>query len=120
MKYGLEHWGSDEKGISTTRRFLLEFQSFLYRYIPVGIVHQDLGPVKLNWRPPRFCGRDELETLMASEKLEDWVELTIRAGLPPPEEDFQFNAKHKSNSYVKPEDLAKLGQKAPDDMEAQG
>lgn len=52
--YGLEHWGSDDQGKETTRRFLLEWLSFLHRYVPVGLVD---STQKMNQRPPHYFGR---------------------------------------------------------------
>lgn len=73
VNYGLEHWGSDTQGVETTRRFLLEWLSFLYRYIPVGLLEQ--VPQKINLRPPYFFGRNELETLLASQNSSDWIKI---------------------------------------------
>jgi tRNA-dihydrouridine synthase 3 len=56
--YGLEHWGSDQAGVDKTRRFLLEWISFLYRYIPVGVLER--LPHRLNERPPYFFARNDL------------------------------------------------------------
>jgi len=57
VKFGLEHWGSDQQGVNNTRRFLLEWLSFLYRYVPVGLI--EVLPQEMNHRPPThmvcFC-----------------------------------------------------------------
>ncbi|KAI8872811.1 FMN-linked oxidoreductase [Ramicandelaber brevisporus] len=94
--YGLEHWGSDTIGVNKVRRYLCEWQSFLYRYIPVGVL--EVLPQKMNDRPPLFVGRDDLETLMASANVSDWVKISeLLLGPAPP--GFTFMPKHKSNSY---------------------
>jgi tRNA-dihydrouridine synthase 3 len=86
VNYGLEHWGSDQHGVDYTRRFLLEWLSFLHRlvprdrhraavlflnhseflcsYVPVGLL--EVVPQQLNDRPPAYFGRNDLETLMGS------------------------------------------------------
>jgi tRNA-dihydrouridine synthase 3 len=61
----------DFSGVETTRYFLLEWLSYTCRYIPVGLL--DAIPQRLNWRPPSYYGRDDLETLMASDSAADWV-----------------------------------------------
>lgn len=96
-RYGLEHWGSDTQGVEKTRKFLLEWLSFLCRYfppaqrtlsapgtahtavtspcryIPVGLLEH--LPQKINERPPYYVGRDYLETLMASQNVDDWIKI---------------------------------------------
>ena len=73
VRYGLEAWGSDEKGVGTTRRFLLEWLSFAYRYVPVGILEH--LPPSLQDRPPAWRGRNELETLLGSDNYRDWIKI---------------------------------------------
>ena len=95
--FGLEHWGSDDIGVEKTRKFLLEWISFLCRYIPVGLL--EVVPQKLNERPPNYFGRNDLETLMASTDCKDWIKLTEMLLGPVPEGYF-FTPKHKANSFT--------------------
>lgn len=73
VRYGLETWGSDEIGIGVTRRFLLEWLSFAYRYVPVGILEH--LPPSLQDRPPAWKGRNDLETLLGSDNYKDWIKI---------------------------------------------
>ena len=57
-------WGS-------YRRFLLEWLSFSHRYVPVGLLEHPAAV--LNWRTPAYVGRNDLETLFASDHPADWV-----------------------------------------------
>ncbi|KAI5931315.1 tRNA-dihydrouridine(47) synthase [NAD(P)(+)]-like [Manis javanica] len=94
--YGLEHWGSDTQGVEKTRRFLLEWLSFLCRYVPVGLLER--LPQRINERPPCYLGRDYLETLMASQTATDWIRISeMLLGPVPP--NFIFLPKHKANAY---------------------
>ncbi|XP_021285556.1 tRNA-dihydrouridine(47) synthase [NAD(P)(+)]-like [Herrania umbratica] len=100
VRFGLEHWGSDRKGVETTRHFLLEWLGYTCRYIPVGLL--DVIPQRLNWRPPSYYGRDDLETLMASDSAADWVRISeMLLGKVP--DGFTFAPKHKSNAYDRAE-----------------
>ncbi|KAJ3342326.1 tRNA-dihydrouridine(47) synthase [NAD(P)(+)]-like protein [Kappamyces sp. JEL0680] len=94
--FGLAHWGSDTQGVNQTRTFMCEWLSFLYRYVPVGLI--EVLPQKINLRPERFAGRNELETLMASDNSRDWIKITeLVLGKAP--DSFSFIPKHRSNSY---------------------
>lgn len=73
VQNGLEYWGSDEIGVGTTRRFLLEWLSFSCRYVPIGILEH--LPPKFGDRPPAFRGRSDLETLLSSGNYKDWIKI---------------------------------------------
>lgn len=95
VNFGLEHWGCDTRGVDTTRRFLLEWLSFTYRYIPVGILEK---PVKICSRPPIYVGRNGTETLLSSGHINDWLKIS-EMFLGPVTKNFRFIPKHKANSY---------------------
>lgn len=96
VNYGMEHWGSDSRGVETTRKFLLEWLSFLCRYIPVGVL--ECPPQKINERPPSYHGRDDLETLLSSSACQDWIKISeMMLGNVP--DGFSFLPKHKANSF---------------------
>ncbi|KAK5854995.1 hypothetical protein PBY51_005138 [Eleginops maclovinus] len=94
--FGLEHWGSDTRGVEKTRTFMLEWLSFMCRYIPVGLL--DRVPQKINERPPFYMGRNYLESLMASQHAGDWIRISEML-LGPVPKNFIFLPKHKANSY---------------------
>jgi len=117
VRFGLEHWGSDEMGVNRCRRFLLEWMSFLHRYVsaifggvistrltsfsrsqvPVGLL--EVLPQQINHRPPtHMMGRNDLETLMLSAESSDWIHLSERL-LGPVPDGFRFEPKHKAKSY---------------------
>lgn len=122
----MEHWGSDDQGIATTRRFLLEWLSFLHRYVPAGLLEyksaadkssgnylgvngnarssyqgikaDDVYAQTMNQRPPQYFGRCDLESLLSSGLSVDWIRISEML-LGPVKEDFHFIPKHKTNSY---------------------
>lgn len=97
-QYGLMHWGSDTKGVQTTRRFLCEALSFWHRYVPVGLL--EYLPPSMNDRPPQYRGRDDLETLLSSDNAADWVKISEMFLGKVKDGEFDFVPKHKSNSYA--------------------
>ncbi|XP_067355297.1 tRNA-dihydrouridine(47) synthase [NAD(P)(+)]-like isoform X1 [Channa argus] len=94
--FGLEHWGSDTQGVEKTRTFMLEWLSFMCRYIPVGLLER--VPQKINERPPYYMGRNYLESLMASQNVGDWIRISEML-LGPVPKNFKFLPKHKANAY---------------------
>eukprot|EP01083_Nonionella_stella_P085478 237062_1 len=100
VNYGLERWGSDQRGVDLTRRFALEWLSFLCRYIPFGILEK---PANINQGVASamyYIGRNELETLLASRNVQDWIKITEMFLGPVNDSNFVFIPKHKANAYA--------------------
>lgn len=64
--------------------------------MPIGLLER--MPPMLNERPPAYKGRSELETLLSSSFVGDWVKIS-EMFLGPAGDDFNFVPKHKSNAY---------------------
>lgn len=73
VSYGFEQYGTDTHGVETTRRFFLEWQSYLHRYVPLGITD---AVQTISQTPPLFNGRSDLETLLSSPHVADWIKLS--------------------------------------------
>ena len=52
----------------------------MHRYVPVGLLERPAAV--LNWRTPAYVGRNDLETLFASDHPADWVLLTTAVQTP--------------------------------------
>ena len=103
--YGLQQWGSDTRGVETTRRFLLEWSSFHCRYNPIGLLEANSGHRAriTDVRPFRACGRDDMETLLMSRNVSDWIKLSEML-LGPVPDNFVFEPKHKARAV--PDEVA--------------
>ena len=97
VNYGYEHWGTDNQGIDNTRRFLLEWLSYLHRYVPAGILEHGYTQKMID-RPPLFVGRSDTETLLSSGNASDWIKISELL-ISPVTPGFNFQEKHKSSAY---------------------
>jgi tRNA-dihydrouridine synthase 3 len=71
--------------------------TLVVRYVPVGLL--EVIPQQMNHRPPlHMVGRSDLETLMLSKNCADWIKISTML-LGPVPDGFQFEPKHKANSY---------------------
>ena len=84
------------RGVETTRRFLLEWLSFLHRYVPVGLLERP--PQRINQRLPHYRGRGDAETMLSSPDCAEWVRISeMFLGKVP--DGFRFEPKHRANAY---------------------
>jgi len=95
VSFGYEHFGADSRGVENTRRYLLEMLSFLHRYVPVGLLERPR--VNIQQKNPPFYARSDLEQLLSSSNVADWIRITEMLIGPVPE-GFKFTPKHKSST----------------------
>jgi len=153
VRFALDHWGSDYSGVENSRRYLLEFLSFLHRYVPLGIQERPWGSVDtiqgikrdktglgagsavrvhhelsarysmdptsnpllnsnhdpnsndfgvgsmgcMQLKAPPYYARNDLEQLMSSAQVNDWIRMSEILIGPVPD-GFKFTPKHKASS----------------------
>ena len=74
------------------------------RYTPVGLLDRVEGKgggeprQRINERQPAFCARSDLEALLASQRVEDWVKIT-EMFLGPHTGACGFKPRHSSKAY---------------------
>lgn len=56
-------------------------------------------PQRINQRPCCYVGRSDLETLLGSRRVDDWIRIS-EMFLGPVPEGFHFVPKHRSYAYV--------------------
>ncbi len=52
----------------------------------------------MNQKPPAFRGRNEMETLLSSDRASDWIKIS-EMFLGRVDDEFVFVPKHKANAY---------------------
>ena len=79
VRYTLECFGNDQRGLDKSRKFLLKQTEFLSRYVPADVYGR---PLPLQERADRWTPRNELEALWAQANKASCLELLSMAGLP--------------------------------------
>lgn len=79
IRYTLECFGKDQRGLDKSRKFLLAQLQFMCRYVPAAVLGYELPTQQRveSWTP-----RDPLEALWADNSNNAHLELLSRAGFP--------------------------------------